>query len=427
MEFERDPPALPGLERTLAYAASCLSGRVTSATGSREVELDDLRPSAVASVGHRRTRSPPTPSVGNSGRRQRESPRHANVGVRQPVAEREERRRVEVRHALAVAAERRQRGTCPAAPRWLRDAHGQLAARVESPDRTPAIAAPPSSPGMNAWTIAAHRPAKAPERVRATGDHDEHGRRTGLEHRLDELALDAGQREVVGVAALPGRAAPEEPGEVADGDDGTRRRRGPPRPPRRCRSGPAPSSGSPARGRRAVRQLRPERVEQGRHLDAQAELGVPRHHAVVGVGVAARGTCERVVGARPDERHARSRARSGSVPSLASSTMLSSASSAGDVPGARRVDVELAPPPSRSRRRPVRVEQPSSIFWRSTRRAARSTRDSAHRPERTASASWRRSSGCAAARRRSRPRARARRPRGVLGDAVHDLRKTIAQ
>src|SRR5699024_12775283 len=40
------------------------------------------------------------------------------------------------------------------------------------------------------------------------------------EHRLDEVVLGAGQLEALHVAALPGGAGAEQPGEVAHGEDG---------------------------------------------------------------------------------------------------------------------------------------------------------------------------------------------------------------
>src|SRR5699024_8103270 len=42
----------------------------------------------------------------------------------------------------------------------------------------------------------------------------------GGEHRLDEVVLGAGQLEALHVAALPGGAGAEQPGEVAHGEDG---------------------------------------------------------------------------------------------------------------------------------------------------------------------------------------------------------------
>lgn len=58
------------------------------------------------------------------------------------------------------------------------------------------------------------------EGVGTSGDHEQDHRRAGVKDPLDQLALDAWQAEVDRVTALPGRPASEEPGKVADRDDG---------------------------------------------------------------------------------------------------------------------------------------------------------------------------------------------------------------
>ena len=73
------------------------------------------------------------------------------------MPERVRRGGVEVADALAVLAERRGQVGVRRAADVVRDATGSLPVGLTRPDSTPAIAPPPSSPGMNACTAAASR------------------------------------------------------------------------------------------------------------------------------------------------------------------------------------------------------------------------------------------------------------------------------
>ena len=150
--------------------------------------------------------------------------------VAQPVAERQRGGRVEVAHRGGAAEARVQVGVGLRARR-AGQADRQPAGRVDpagqhAGDRRRALLA--GEERLHDGGAALERPA---DRVRAAGQHDQHDRRAGGEHRLDQLALDAGQLEVVAVAALADGPAPEQPGLVADDDDGDVGSAGRPRPP----------------------------------------------------------------------------------------------------------------------------------------------------------------------------------------------------
>jgi hypothetical protein len=140
-----------------------------------------------------------------------------------------------------------------------------------------------------------------PQGVGTPGDDDEDDRRRGGEQGLDELALNAGETEVLDVAALAGGPAPEEPGKVADDGDAdigpAGRVHGLLDP--RC-VGLAHWAAQLVDDRR-VRELGHEALPQRRHRDPEPELRVLPEH-VVGVRVAAEER-QRVVGAGTHQRH----------------------------------------------------------------------------------------------------------------------------
>ena len=139
------------------------------------------------------------------------------------------------------------------------------------------------------------------EGVGAPGDdHHDHGR-PGGQQLGQQLGLDAGQPQVLDVAALAGRAVPEQPREVADQRD--------------AQVGPLGGGG---RGGEAgpvlaldgaaglvhhldARQLGPQRLDRAHHLQAEPGLRVAGQD-VVGERVAAHQRAD-VGRARPDHRH----------------------------------------------------------------------------------------------------------------------------
>ena len=111
---------------------------------------------------------------------------------------------------------RRAAGSAPAACR----------SATTRPLSTPAIAAPPSWPGMNAWTRPAARSAMSPS---AYGRPETTTTTTGVpvsSSCVEQVGLDAGQPQVLGVAALARGAVAEQAGQVADVRDAEVRRRG---------------------------------------------------------------------------------------------------------------------------------------------------------------------------------------------------------
>ncbi len=114
---------------------------------------------------------------------------------------------------------------------------------------------------------------KLSERVRTAGDDDQDRRRPALQDRLDELALHAGQGEILRVVALAGCAVAEDAGPVSDGDD---RELGSLRSRDRLRETVAARLANRAARREAdlgVGQLVDERREQRRNLNAEVKFG----------------------------------------------------------------------------------------------------------------------------------------------------------
>ena len=325
------------------------------------------------------------------------------------MAEREQRRRVEVAD-LALGRRASGAGTCPAARPGLRGTcTGSRPDGLTRPDSTPASAAAALLAGEERLDDGGRSAASGPSAYGRPETTHEHDRRAGVEQRRHELGLDPGQREVGGVAALARGAAAEQPGPVADHGDahvGRARRldRG-----RDAASGRAPSQGSPARRHGALGQLLHERVEQRRHLDAEAHVRVPRHDAVVGVGVAARGTASGSSAHGPTSATLAS-ARSGSVAVVGQQHDRAPRPARAPAPGA-----PAGRGPAPRRHGGSGVQSGSSrpelalLPQHPPRRAVDQRLGHARPPARPRPAA-RRSSGRAAARRRSRPPGRARPP-----------------
>ena len=265
---------------------------------------------------------------------------------------------------------------------------------------------------MNACTSAA-RPASSPS---AYGRPETTTTTTGVpvaSSSASRSACTPGQPQVLGVAALAGGAAAEQPGQVADVGDaqvgvpGGGDRGGEPGPVvalhRAALLVPDLDAG----------QLGPQRVDRGRHLDAEPEPGVAGQH-VVGEGVAAHERA-RVGGARPDRGDPAQRRPVRAEQRQPVGGVEQHDRALGHLPGqrpvGRRVEVD-AGVGDRGLRRPVRVEQPQlgllpqqpaggpvDQLGRDLAGA-----DPLDQPLAVARA-------CPAARRRCRPRGPARRPR----------------
>ena len=251
------------------------------------------------------------------------------------------------------------------------------------PLSTPAIAGAPSSPGKNVCTIAAASVAAPTERVRAAGQQRDDGRRAGVEHRIQQLLLGAGQPQRVRVAAFAAGAAAEQAGPVAEGqDDHARHRAASEQRPRRIRRCRAPSIVRPGTYpvHLAAGELRPQRVEQRGQLDAERHLRVL--HADVGrEGVAAeqRDTGRRRSGRSPRSTRGASAAAAGRRCAAGRPPL---GDAAGELPvvGAdpdrrcrgtgQRIADRSASRRAARHRRPVRVEQAEFDLLRSTRRSA---------------------------------------------------------
>ena len=139
--------------------------------------------------------------------------------VAEAVAEREGRRRVDVRHPRG-ARERRGQVRRRLHAAMHRDAHRQSPAGLDPPaehagDRRRALLA-----GEERLHDRGRAVDRGAEGVRPPRQHHEHGRSAGVEHGVEQQLLRAGKREVVGVAALAARAAAEQSGPVAEDDDG---------------------------------------------------------------------------------------------------------------------------------------------------------------------------------------------------------------
>ena len=154
--------AAPGASSTRANPVSCRTGRVTCGDHVVQVELDHLGRRPGRRCWSRRTVD-----------RELAVGRHLGVadpqvvdrerGVRAAVPEAEQRRRVEVADPAVLGAQRRlQVGARLAARVRAGSAPAACRSGCTRPVSTPAIAAPPSSPGMNACTRPAARPCTSP-------------------------------------------------------------------------------------------------------------------------------------------------------------------------------------------------------------------------------------------------------------------------
>ncbi len=192
--------------------------------------------------------------------------------------------------------------------RAVRDLDGQLARRHDAPGQHAGERGPALLAGDERLDGGGQPAGVAAERVRPPRHDHEHERRARLQQRLDQLVLDPGQREVLDVAALTRGAAPEQAGAIPDHGDADVGRAG--RVGRRRELRPVGLLDRAARlvDDRGVGQLRAQAVEERRHLDAEPEVLVARHDAVVGERVATE-EGERVVGAGADERERAGRAR----------------------------------------------------------------------------------------------------------------------
>ncbi|GAA2884443.1 hypothetical protein GCM10020220_088340 [Nonomuraea rubra] len=165
------------------------------------------------------------------------------------------------------------------------------------PLSTPASAAPPSTPGRNAWIAAATRSLYGPS---AYGRPDTTTSTVGVpvaSTRLDQVRLEAGQPQVRRVAALARGAAAEQPGPVADEQQRQVAPSGQLGRPSDARAVVAHHVGPDRVAQVGVRELLRQPFPDGGDRQAHAVLGVAVED-VVGEGVAAQQRA-RVVGARP--------------------------------------------------------------------------------------------------------------------------------
>ena len=188
------------------------------------------------------------------------------------------------------------------------------------------------------------------------------------EQRATRSACTPGSRRSSASQPSPDVPRPNRPGEVADDRHAHVGLPAPRRPPRRSRTGRRPAPRSPARGRPRRPAARPAgpRARVGTSMPSP-RLGVARQH-VVGEGVAAHERA-RVVGARPDHGDPATAGRpspsSGRAVPASSRTTDRSASSPGQRPVGRRVEVDVgrARPPSLRASSPRRAGR-ARAFWR---------------------------------------------------------------
>ena len=303
-------------------------------------------------------------------------------GVAEPVPERERRGRVDVRHVGAPARAAPRGSVVGCVPAVAGTLTGRRPLGFTRPLSTPAIA-------RGALLAREERLHDRGRLGRRRGRARTAGRRAARARwacpssstASRSCLLRAGQRERLGVAALAARAAAEQAGAVAEREDhdvgGCRERRG----IRRCRRSRRRRRSVPRAKRISRRrELRAQRLEQGRDADAQLDARVLRHDVRRERVAAEHGV--RVVGVRADDRDASPARRAAARRRCAAARPPRSASSRGERPVRRRSRGRPCRGAPRRRRGRHRASaggtgdqsassSPSSAFWRSTRRSAR--------------------------------------------------------